>query len=203
MGRMGRILLLRHGQSTWNAERRWQGWADPPLSEHGREQARGAAAALTGKGLEVVASSDLARARETADIIAAAIGAAEVIVEEGLRERNVGEWSGLTDVEIHARWPGMLDAWRAGELAVLPGGEGDINVRVVAGLDRLWDLSAGRAVVAVTHGGVIRGLERHLGIAPQSVGNVGGRWIEGGPGAWRAGDPVVLAATGSAPTTIL
>lgn len=200
---MGRILLLRHGQSTWNAERRWQGWADPPLSERGREQARTAAAALAGTGLEVVASSDLARARETAEIIAAAIGVAEIIVEEGLRERNVGEWSGLTDVEIHARWPGMLDAWRAGDLAVLPGGEGDINARVVAGLERLWGHAAGRSVVAVTHGGVIRGLERHLGIVPQSVGNVGGRWIAGGPGAWQGGNPVVFSATDSAPTTIL
>lgn len=200
---MGRILLLRHGQSTWNAERRWQGWADPPLSEQGRAQARAAAVALSGHGFELVASSDLCRARETAEIIAAAIGIAAVVIEEGLRERNVGEWSGLTDVEINARWPGMLDAWRAGQLDTLPGGEGDINRRVIAGIERVMDQAAGRTTLAVTHGGVIRGLERHLGIEPQRVGNVGGRWIEGQPGGWRVGDPVVLDVTGAAPTTIL
>ena len=174
---MSRLLLLRHGQSTWNAERRWQGWADPPLSAVGREQAAHAAAELRDVGFDAVVSSDLARARETASIIGAVFGLGEVEVEVGLRERDVGEWSGLTTEDIEARWPGQLDAWRAGQLDAIPGGEGDITSRVVAAMERVLVSHPGGTVLAVTHGGVIRTIERHLDVLPQAVRNVGGRWV--------------------------
>ncbi|HEX8581069.1 MAG TPA: histidine phosphatase family protein, partial [Acidimicrobiales bacterium] len=81
----GRVLLVRHGQSVWNAEGRWQGQLDPPLSDVGAEQARAAAAHLD--GVVAVATSDLDRARRTAEILAEALGVGPAIVEPGLRER--------------------------------------------------------------------------------------------------------------------
>ena len=200
---MGRLLLLRHGQSTWNAERRWQGWADPPLSDVGRAQARAAVAELRDVGFERVVASDLLRARETAEIIAAGLGLGPVEVETGLRERDVGAWSGLTTDEIEARWPGWLDEWRHGKLEVTPDGEGDITDRVMAAVERQMLLHPGDTVLAVSHGGVIRTVERALGIEPEPVRNVGGRWVVlGADGALVAGDPVVLRDPDApAPTT--
>src|SRR5688572_29468638 len=104
---MASLLLVRHGQSTWNAARRWQGWADPPLSELGEEQAREAVPRLRPLGLVAVFSSDLVRARQTAAILADGLGLPfdeAVGVEPGLRERSVGEWSGLVTEEIEERW---------------------------------------------------------------------------------------------------
>src|SRR5687767_12818211 len=100
---MTRVLLVRHGQSTWNAEGRWQGWADPPLSELGATQALTAANHV--EHVDAVVSSDLVRARETAEIIAKALGIAEVEAFRGLRERGAGDWTGLTRPEIEERWP--------------------------------------------------------------------------------------------------
>jgi broad specificity phosphatase PhoE len=188
-----RLLLLRHGQSTWNAALRWQGAADPPLSERGRAQARAAAQALRGERFDAVVTSDLARASETAAIVAGELGIDEVGVEPRLRERDVGAWSGLTTEEIEARWPGQLAAWRAGELAAIPEGEGDITARVMEGLDAVVSLHPGGTVLVVTHGGVIRTAERAVGVEPSSVRNVAGRWlVAGDDGVLRAGDAVQL-----------
>ena len=179
------MLLLRHGQSTWNAERRWQGLADVPLSETGRAQARAAGEALRGEGLEGAVSSDLARARETAEIIAEVLGLGPVEIVGELRERDVGQWSGLTTDDIEARWPGQLDSWRAATLKVIPGGEGDITDRVMAAVEGVVASHPGRTVLAVTHGGVLRTVERALGIEPAPIANMAGRWVEsddvGGP----------------------
>src|SRR3954462_12224242 len=156
---MARLLLVRHGESTWNAARRWQGWADPPLSPLGREQAIEAAARLDGVGTGRVVSSDLRRAIETAELLAPG---ATVEVAPGLRERNVGDWSGLTRDEIEARWPGMIDAWQHGRITRIPGGEenAEFTARVVAALvDVAADVDArgdDRPVLVVAHGGVIR-----------------------------------------------
>src|SRR5919112_629524 len=125
-----RLLLVRHAQSEWNATGRWQGCADPPLSELGAAQAAEAAARLVALdvGFTAVASSHLDGARRTAQLIADALGIDEVTVDEGLRERDVGEWSGHTTAEIDERWPGMRDAWRNGHLDRLPGGESNDEV---------------------------------------------------------------------------
>ncbi len=197
------MLLLRHGQSTWNAERRWQGWADAPLSEIGRAQARAAAEGLRGAGFDGVVASDLSRARETAEIIAGALGIGPVGVEIGLRERDVGAWSGLTVDVIEERWPGQLAAWRAGQLSVIPDGEGDITDRVVAATERVLALHPGGTVLAITHGGVIRTVERALGIQPDPVRNLGGRWVSlGEDGELVAGGAVQLHDPDSpSPTT--
>jgi probable phosphoglycerate mutase len=199
---VSRLLLLRHGQSTWNAEHRWQGWADPPLSEVGRDQAQVAGQVLRSAGFGVVVASDLTRARETAEIIAAEVGVDDVQVEAGLRERDVGAWSGLTTDEIEARWPGQLAAWRAGELTVIPEGEGDIEERVIAAVERVLMSHPGDTVLAVTHGGVIRTVERALGVEPSTVRNLGGRWISiEGDGHLVAGRTVTLRDPDAPPAT--
>ena len=185
-GLVARLLLIRHAQSTWNAEGRWQGWADPPLSAEGVRQAAAAAARLGGLGLERVVSSDLARAQRTAEVLAGGLGLGHVEADAGWRERNVGEWSGLTRVEIEARWPGQLLAWREGRLERPPGGEAqaELEARVRAGLER----AAGGSGVSlvVTHGGVIHTAERLLGVEVTHIGNLGGRWVEDGGAAGEA-----------------
>ena len=94
--------MVRHGQSTWNASGRWQGHADAPLTELGRTQAARAVASLP--SVEVIWASDLERARATATVIGDALGL-EVQVDARLRERNAGEWTGLTRAEIERGWP--------------------------------------------------------------------------------------------------
>ncbi|HEX7136135.1 MAG TPA: histidine phosphatase family protein, partial [Iamia sp.] len=81
-----RLLLVRHGESTWNADGRWQGQADPPLTDRGREQARSAAAGLPG-GVDELWSSDLERARVTAELLGAEAGCGPVVVDTAFRER--------------------------------------------------------------------------------------------------------------------
>ncbi|MGI9596711.1 MAG: histidine phosphatase family protein, partial [Acidimicrobiales bacterium] len=101
------MLVIRHGQSTWNEQHRWQGQADPPLSDFGREQA-GAAAKSIGN-VDVIVSSPQIRAAETASIISAIIGVGPVQIVDGLQERSAGLWSGLTRTEIDEEWPGWVD----------------------------------------------------------------------------------------------
>src|SRR4051812_28108445 len=103
---MTRILLVRHGESTWNADGRWQGQADPPLSERCRRQAAAAAASVG--TVDAIAPSGLERAAETGAIIARVIGLEPVIVDPGWRERDAGPLSGLTRDEIHQEFPGLL-----------------------------------------------------------------------------------------------
>lgn len=175
---MARLLLLRHGESTWNAEGRWQGWADPPLSSAGVVQAQRALAALVDAGFEAVVSSDLERARATAEVLARGLGLS-VEVDARLRERDVGAWSGLTATGIEQRWPGRLAAWRAGHLTRPPGGESDRQLAARA-LDALQPLSSRpeRALLVITHGGVVRLVERWLGVEPCTTANLCGRWLE-------------------------
>jgi len=101
---MTTLLVARHGETDWNREGRWQGWADPPLNDTGRGQARQLADELRGTGFDAVYASDLRRAFETAEILAAPHGV-PVVADGGLREIDVGSWSGLTRAEIEARFP--------------------------------------------------------------------------------------------------
>lgn len=179
---MPRLLLLRHGQSTWNAEGRWQGWADPPLSPLGEAQAVAAAERLAATGLRYAVSSDLQRARRTAELITERLGLEVLGVEPDLRERNIGDWSGLTTVEIEQGWPGWLAAWRAGDLDRPPNGETreEIAARVMRVLERLAASEHEGAVLVVTHGGVIHLVQDHLGCDTVRMGNLCGRWLEVG-----------------------
>ena len=172
---MIRLLLVRHGESTWNAASRWQGQADPPLSPFGERQAEDAGARLAEIAtITAVWASNLVRARRTGDLIAQRLGIAQVREEPLLRERDVGAWSGLTRDEIEERWPGYLAARRSP-----PDFEGDdeLLARTRAGLAAAVDGSGSGDVLVVTHGGVIRTIERSLGAIPERLPNLGGRWL--------------------------
>jgi probable phosphoglycerate mutase len=199
---MARLLLLRHGQSEWNAAGRWQGQADPPLTPHGEEQARAAARWLASTGLTGVVTSDLQRARRTGEIIAAELGLPVVGEEPGLRERDVGLWSGLTTDELDERFPGAVEAWRAGLLTEPPGGESNeaLTARVMDAVERLAARPASEVLLVVTHGGVIHTVGQALGAAWHGNRNLTGWWVEHGPSpGLRAvppeGDEVTAAAT--------
>lgn len=170
-----RLLLVRHGESTWNAVSRWQGQADPPLSPFGERQAEDAGARLAEIAtITAVWASNLVRARRTGDLIAKHLGIAQVREEPRLRERDVGAWSGLTRDEIEERWPGYLAARRSP-----PDFEGDdeLLARTRAGLAAAVDGSGPGDMLVVTHGGVIRTIERSLGAIPERLPNLGGRWL--------------------------
>ena len=180
---MARLLLLRHAESEWNSHRRWQGWADPPLSPDGERQAV-AAGRLLGRSRFVAAvASDLQRAVATAQLAAAPLGLPDPVgIDPGLREYDIGDWSGLTRHEIEARWPGALEEWRGGRMATAPGGErrDAFTSRIVAAVARVGAAHPIGAVVVITHGGVIVSLERLLGGGPRRVAHLAGRWLEVG-----------------------
>jgi probable phosphoglycerate mutase len=150
------ILLARHGETDWNSERRWQGHADRPLNDAGREQARELAETLADRAIDVVYSSDLARAHETALIVADRLGL-RVGVDPGLREVDVGDWSGRLLTEIEEVDPAGFQRWRQGHKA-WNGGESyeEMGERVVAAVLRLAARHPGQTVLVVTHGGSIR-----------------------------------------------
>jgi probable phosphoglycerate mutase len=204
-----RVLLVRHGQSEWNALGRWQGQADPPLSELGRAQARAAAQSLG--ALDAIFASDLLRAAETAAIIAEQLGVGPVIIDDDLRERDAGEWSGLTREEIHERFPGYLpdDRHRAfapdgGEPKRPPGWEPDdaLRTRVLRALTRIHDAVPDGDVLAVTHGGVIYVLEDHLGEQFHRLANGAGRWIQIDGDRLQLGERVLLVGDDGTPVTV-
>ena len=185
---MADLLIVRHGESEWNAAGKWQGWADPALTADGEEQARAAVPALRDQRLQAVACSDLRRARRTAEILAEGLGLGPVHVDEGLRERNVGDFSGLTTAEIEARWPGVLADWRSGRIQQPPNGEGAEFVdRVLAAIDRLATQFSGQRVLVVAHGGLIRTLWRHLGGEPGPAHHLGGLWVHLQDHGWANG----------------
>ena len=206
---MGRLLLLRHGQSTWNASGRWQGWTDTPLSAAGEAQALRAGRALAGMGevADLVACSDLARARRTAEIVAGQLGyGSELMVDAGLREQHLGEWTGLTRDEIEARWPGELAARSSGALVPVPGGEPGAAFlsRAVAAVHRVAALGASLAVV-VAHGGVVISVERALGLAVPHWRhtNLSGWWLEATPAPGNGQAEGGLRLRGVAPVDLL
>jgi probable phosphoglycerate mutase len=180
------LLLVRHGQSEWNALGRWQGHADPPLTDLGRRQARHAAQRLA--PLERIVSSDLRRAAETADIIGDEWSVDAPARVAALRERDAGPWQGLTHDEIAARWPGYLESGRR------PDGfedDGSLLARVVPARAAL-DGAVGGGTLVVTHGGVLRALERQHDLASERVPNLGGRWYHVEGDGLRPGEAIVL-----------
>lgn len=187
-----RTLLLRHGQTTWNAEQRWQGWADAPLSALGEQQALDAAEHLRAFGFTRACSSDLGRARRTAELIADALGIpGEVTLEPGLRERHVGPFSGKTIDEIVAEFPECFEPTTRRLLHVPDGESDDVlwqrAVPALVGLDAIFPGS--EVLLVVSHGGVIRTIERHLDIDPgASTPNLGGRWFTVADGRLVPGD---------------
>ena len=184
------ILLIRHGQSTWNADRRWAGQADPALTSQGVEEARHAARSdLASLGLQAVSSSPLRRARRTAEVIAAVLELPLMEPRHDLRERNGGEWSGLTLAEIERRDPGMLETWRSGEPIEIPGGEpwDAFTLRVIAEVGKAVREASAHPLLLVTHGGVLSAIGDHLGEEPNRWANLSGRWLTVEDGALSGG----------------
>jgi broad specificity phosphatase PhoE len=152
------LLLVRHGQSTWNHEHRIQGQLDPPLSDEGRRQAARLGRRLAGRTFSGFYSSDLRRALETSRVIGEAVQI-EPTPMAGLREIYLGEWEGLLTEDIAVRYPEAWAGWtEEPDWDLVPGGEGSaaFEARVKAALDSLLERHAQGDVLAVTHGGVIQ-----------------------------------------------
>jgi 2,3-bisphosphoglycerate-dependent phosphoglycerate mutase len=150
------IVLVRHGETDWNRESRFQGHADPPLNETGRAQARALASALRSERFTAVYTSPLRRARETGEIAVAGTGL-EPIPHPSLMEVDLGSWSGLTRSEVeasfpagYARWLEFGHGWDDGETYE------ELGARVVAGLSEIGARHSDASVLAVTHGGPMR-----------------------------------------------
>lgn len=168
---MPRLLLVRHGETALNAQGRFQGRIDAPLSDRGRLQAEALVRALARDEIHAVSSSDLRRARETAEAIATPRGLT-IRDDPGLRELDFGTWDGLTYAEILARSPEALRLWEVDPAVTPPpGGEtlDDLDRRARSSLDRLIVENPDRTVLVVAHAGPIRVmLCRALGLPPRS-----------------------------------
>ncbi|MEU4833733.1 bifunctional RNase H/acid phosphatase [Streptosporangium sp. NPDC023615] len=163
------LYLLRHGETPFSVERRFSGLGDPELTPNGVAQAEAAAAKLAREsyGLQMIVSSPLRRARATAEAVAARTGL-DVVVEEGLRETDFGDWEGHTFTEIQRRWPDELSAWLADPSVAPPGGESFEAAarRVEATRDLLIERHQGKTILVVSHVTPIKMLVRFALLAP-------------------------------------
>lgn len=162
------LVLVRHGESTWNAESRLQGQADPPLSDRGRAQVARLAPAIRELAPQSVVTSDLIRVRETAELLGLGWAAAD----PRWRELDLGDWTGRRIEEVRAESNGAYTAWREGR-DMPPGGEpwSALGDRVFEAVEAL---QGARRSLVVTHGGVIRVLTaRVLGIEINALAGVG------------------------------
>lgn len=164
-----RILMLRHGQSEWNALGRWQGQADIELTDLGYQQAQRAAEKL---GMfDAIVSSDLRRAHLTASIIANGLGVGLLPPDPRLRETDVGEWQGLTHHQIERDWPGYLEQHKRP-----PSFESDESI-VARVTDALFDLAqeyTGSEILCIAHAGIIRVMRRAHQVTDTRIANLGG-----------------------------
>lgn len=194
---MTRILVVRHGQSEWNADGRWQGQENPPLTELGQQQAVHAARAVG--AVDAVYASPLDRAATTAHLIAEMLGIGPVMLLPGLMERHAGEWQGLTRDQIDQSFPGYLEAGQRP-----PGWEDDdlVEARVMGALDTIAAEHPGGHVLAVAHAGVIFAIERQLGAEWERLANLGGRWLQRTDGGWHIGERVHLLVDETIPDQI-
>jgi broad specificity phosphatase PhoE len=170
---MTTLLLVRHGETDWNAEGRLQGHTDRPLNDYGRRQARALADRLVGDDIVAVYSSDLSRAHETAEIIGERLGL-PVVTDPDLRERNWGNWEGLTGAERD-----RVD--NVGEPRE------EHTERVLRAVQRIADAHPDERVVVVTHGGSLRRVQvAALGMALPVVENCAVWAVAHEDGAFRA-----------------
>jgi len=170
-GRPTSTVLLRHGETALSAERRFAGRGDIPLTEAGLAQADAAAARLAARGgIDVIVTSPLQRARQTAEAVAKATGA-PLQVEDDLAETDFGKWEGMTFAEASARWPNELSAWLGSADVAPPGGESFAAVarRVLAALDRLLAAHEFRTLLLVSHVTPIKTLACQAMLAPPAA----------------------------------
>jgi glucosyl-3-phosphoglycerate phosphatase len=194
MAERRRVVLLRHGRTAWNAERRFQGGTDIALDEVGVAQARAAAEELARLRPVKILSSDASRARQTADELTVRTGA-ELVVDPRLREADLGAWEGLTRDDVKERFPDDYAAWRLGTDIRRGGGETHDEVAqraTPAVTDHLQTLPAEKVLVVVTHGGTAKALLGSLLQLPPAMWRslasaAHGRWsvLEEMPFGWR------------------
>ena len=164
MGR--RLILIRHGQTVYNATGRMQGHLDTALSNEGEKQAEAAGRLLKNQGITRILASDLSRARVTAELVGKQLGV-DVEVDARLRETHLGKWQGMTSAEVDEQFPGARAIWRHDPTWAPPGGESRVEVadRARPAIDDLmreyvdWD---GHTVLVVAHGGAIAALTCNL-----------------------------------------
>lgn len=170
-GRPTTTLLLRHGQTPLSAERRFAGRGDIPLTDLGRQQATAAAAAIAERGgIDLVLSSPLRRAQQTAMAVVECTGA-PLATDDDLAETDFGSWEGMTFAEVMAQWPDEMTAWLAAADVAPPGGESFASVaeRVSAALDRLLAVYEGKTVVVVSHVTPIKAIVCRALLAPSAA----------------------------------
>jgi broad specificity phosphatase PhoE len=172
---MTTLLLVRHGETDWNAAGRLQGHTDRPLNDYGRRQARELADRLAGDGIQAMYASDLSRARETAEILAARLGL-DVVTDPDLREKDWGSWEGLTsDERARVEFAGeSTEAHRE---------------RVLRAVHRIVEAHPGERVAVVTHGGSLRRIQAAVaGVALPVIDNCSVWALAHEDGAFRAID---------------
>jgi broad specificity phosphatase PhoE len=154
------LLLVRHGETDWNAAGRLQGHTDRPLNDFGRRQAKELAERLAGEGADAIYASDLQRAKETAEIVGQRLGL-PVVLDPDLREKNWGNWEGLTgDERVHVEFEGeSTESHRD---------------RVMGAVRRIVERHPGGRVIVVTHGGSLRRIQAQVnGVAEPVLDNCG------------------------------
>jgi probable phosphoglycerate mutase len=163
-----RVVVVRHGETQWNAEMRFQGYSDSPLTAIGLAQAEALAARLATEKFDAIYSSDLGRVRQTIAPLIARTGQ-DVQFSADLRERCYGMLEGKTLPELEAEFPGELANYRGRDpRSVPPGGESmeQFHNRIVATLERIAGENLGRKIAVVAHGGVLSALYRHANGMP-------------------------------------
>ncbi len=181
------LILLRHGQTEWNATDRMQGQIDTDLTELGRRQAKEAARELVSRNAIAIVSSDLRRAFDTASALADHTDL-PVVPDPRLRETNLGDWEGLTHLEVDADYPGARVSWRLDAAYTPPGGESKLEVGarslpVVRELFTERQDWPGRTIILVAHGGLIAALTAALlDLPPRNWPALGGlantSWVQ-------------------------
>jgi broad specificity phosphatase PhoE len=152
------LLLVRHGETDWNAEGRLQGHTDRPLNDYGRRQAKELAERLAAEDVDAIYTSDLSRAKETAEILGERLGL-PVVVDADLREKNWGSWEGLTGDE-------RLNVDYVGESTE------DHRERILRAVERIVERHPAQRIVVVTHGGSLRRIQAAVnGVAEPVIEN--------------------------------
>jgi glucosyl-3-phosphoglycerate phosphatase len=189
---LSRLVLWRHGETEYNATGRMQGHLDVPLTPTGWNQARFAVPALARFDPEIVLTSDLCRATDTATVFTDASGV-PLRIDKRLRETYLGQWQSLTSEQVEEQWPGYLARWQGDATTAPPDGESRVDVanrtvEVVAELDEEFD----HTVLLCVHGGVIISLTAHLlglpvAMWPQLAGIANCHWtvLTRRHGRWR------------------
>jgi uncharacterized phosphatase len=194
------LYLVRHGETDWNLQRRIQGATDIPLNDTGREQARRAGGLLSRRNWDAVVASPLSRAHETASIIASELGLPAPTTDERLVERHYGDAEGLEVSEVDRRYPGTTH---------VPGREERENVakRALEALIEIGEANRGKAVIVVSHGGLIRSVlnsvdprTKHPAITNGSIHSF--RHDNGTVSLIRFDDPIEAEAEGPATDSI-